>query len=154
MFRLLVLICFLQLWSCQKTTEKYVVASFGKVNWFQAHQICHRSDMILATVTSYEQHVQVIRSIALNGHLLGYEGFWLGASNLADLKSWTWLGLGIPLGYKRWASDEPQSDLIGKEGCMVLGLDTSWYSVDCRSEYYFICERQCNSTKSLEPLYI
>ncbi|XP_030082022.1 snaclec GPIB-binding protein subunit beta-like [Drosophila hydei] len=152
MFRLLLLICCLHLWNCQISNEKYIVASFGKVNWFNANQICHQNDMILATVTSYEQHLLVLRSIALNGHLLGHEGFWLGASNLGDLNSWTWQGLGIPLGYKKWANNEPQVDFIGHEACMVMGLDQSWYSVDCYSEYYFICQRPSNSAN--DPLYI
>ncbi|XP_017958919.1 snaclec alboaggregin-D subunit beta [Drosophila navojoa] len=152
MVRLLLLICCLHLGNFQTAKDRYIVATFGKVNWFQANQICHKSDMILATVTSYHQQLLLMHSIAVNGHLLGQEGFWLGASNLGDFNSWTWQGLGIPLGYKKWGNNEPQMDFIGNGGCMVMGLDQSWYSVDCYSEYYFICERTCRTAN--DPLYI
>ncbi|EDW00570.1 GH20945 [Drosophila grimshawi] len=110
--------------------------------------------MILATVNTYDQHLQVISSILKNGHLLGIENFWLGASNLKDLNTWTWQSIGTPLGYKNWSKDEPQSNLIGQNGCMIMGMDESWYSVDCNSKYYFICERTSILKKSSEPMYL
>ncbi|TDG41382.1 hypothetical protein AWZ03_012200 [Drosophila navojoa] len=74
MVRLLLLICCLHLGNFQTAKDRYIVATFGKVNWFQANQICHKSDMILATVTSYHQQLLLMHSIAVNGHLLGQEG--------------------------------------------------------------------------------
>ncbi|KAH8413626.1 hypothetical protein KR222_002143 [Zaprionus bogoriensis] len=110
--------------------------------------------MILATVTNYEQHLQILRSITSRGHLLGLEKFWLGGTNLVDYTTWYWLNRGIPFGYRKWAKDEPQSNLYGTQGCLVMGLDNDWHSEDCGDEYFFICESACNTNLTLEPLYI
>ncbi|XP_034477786.1 macrophage mannose receptor 1 [Drosophila innubila] len=159
LFRHLLLSCSLLLWNCQESVssasnEKYYAATFAKVNWFQAQSACQRSNMMLASVTSLQRHLQVIRSISLNGHLLGHEKFWLGGNNLGDLSTWNWMSRGLPFGYKKWAKDEPRSALTGQEGCLAMGLDEDWHSEDCNNEYYFVCERQCNSSATFEPLYI
>lgn len=86
--RTLLLLCSLTLLHCQKTSnEKYFAATFAKVslywdihnydnkykillhqaNWFQADAACQRSNMKLASVTSYLNHLKVTRSISLNG---------------------------------------------------------------------------------------
>ncbi|KAH8298465.1 hypothetical protein KR044_004123, partial [Drosophila immigrans] len=86
--------------------------------------------------------------------LLGQEKFWLGGNNLADLSTWNWIGAGLPLGYKKWAENEPRSELTGKEGCLVMGEDDEWYSEDCNKEYFFVCETKCNSGATVEPIFI
>ncbi|KAM8713803.1 hypothetical protein ACLKA7_014035 [Drosophila subpalustris] len=157
LLRLLLIFCSLQMWSCQEASAykgKYYAATFTKVNWFHAQRACQRSNMILASVTSLQRHSQVIRSINLSGNFLGNEKFWLGGNNLGDLSTWIWIGIGIPFGYKKWAPDEPQSELTGKEGCLLMGLDEDWYSEDCNNEHYFVCERPCNSSTTFEPILI
>ncbi|XP_017839456.1 snaclec 1 isoform X2 [Drosophila busckii] len=152
MFKLIVIICSLPLWHCQvhtSTDNPYIVTSYAKLTWFAAYEVCQRSNMILASVQGFHQNTQLLKR-----PLLGREKFWLGGTNMALRNSWNWSGKGVPLGYKKWANEEPCSDLTGDKACLVFGLDGKWYSEDCNSEYYFVCEKLFNESANSEQIYI
>ncbi|XP_068147090.1 C-type lectin domain family 17, member A [Drosophila tropicalis] len=140
--------------------EHYAVAGFAKVNWFQANHICNSAGLVLATVNNWEQHLDLLRSVANTGNILGDKRFWLAATNKANNKgpyrTWTWLSTGKPMTFKLWAKKEPKSERLGNDACLTLDLDKRWHSANCENQNYFICEKICttDSNRFREIIYI
>ncbi|XP_022227647.2 C-type lectin domain family 4 member F [Drosophila obscura] len=137
--------------------EHYSVASFAKVNWFEAHHICNSVGAVLATVNNPDQHLLMLQRVNRSNSVLGDKRFWLGATNLVEgNSSWTWLSSGLPMTYGLWGKKEPRSDRNGADACLVLGLDTMWHSAACNLKFNFICENICllNGTNINNQIYV
>ncbi|BFG05598.1 perlucin-like protein [Drosophila madeirensis] len=139
--------------------EHYSVATFAKVNWFEAHQICNSVGAVLATVNNRDQHSLMLQRVKRSNLVLADKRFWLAATNLVErssLGTWTWLSTGLPMTYSRWARKEPRSNKTQGDACLVLGQDTKWHSAPCNEKFSFICENICllNETIINNQIYV
>ncbi|XP_030375537.1 galactose-specific lectin nattectin-like [Scaptodrosophila lebanonensis] len=126
--------------------DRFALATFAKVNWFQAQAICASQGMTLVSISA-ERDQQVLRNflyIRANTllHLLN-ELIWTSGTDLAEENTWTWFSNGRSFSYRNFQSGAPKSS-TGAERCLGYnGVTSLWQNVDCQEQHYFICERRC-----------
>ena len=63
---------------------------------------------------------------------------WIGYTDAATEGAWVWVS-GAPVGYERWAPDEP-NDSGGAEDCAQLVSWGGWNDNACDATYRYFCE--------------
>ena len=102
--------------------------------WYAAKETCERLGGHLATVTSLNEDAFLNDFVGRN--------YWLGASNVADGKTWEWIN-GEELSYSRWASEEPNNSMDNDERgehYLESGGEAGWNSAAGYMLYPFVCE--------------
>ncbi|CAH1775123.1 unnamed protein product, partial [Owenia fusiformis] len=119
--------------SCYTMDEKV-----RKMSWFTSRQLCLQMNGDLVTIDN-EMEQDVIKTW-LSGSAMRGVSLWIGLTN----RHWAWKE-DIEVGYyQNWATNEPNS----LKECLSFNRlqNNKWFSEDCNSTKYFICQIADNST--------
>ncbi|XP_055586236.1 CD209 antigen-like protein E [Uranotaenia lowii] len=122
---------------------KYYVPNL-RANWHKAHEFCTSLGMALVSVESNEKHQDLIGFIQTTDKLSNLTRYWLGASDLAEPKTFTWLHNSRQLTFQNWARSEPNN--LEGEHCVEMLYQRyakytwGWNDNDCTFAAYPICE--------------
>ncbi|XP_055599074.1 CD209 antigen-like protein 2 [Uranotaenia lowii] len=121
-----------------------------KANWHKAHEFCHSLGMTILTVETRAKHEEVINFVKeSDDKLSNLTRYWIGASDLAEDRSFTWVTNGRMLTFNNWARGEPNG-IDGKEACVEMLYQKhakytwGWNDNKCSFNTFFICEEKAS----------
>ncbi|XP_058828183.1 C-type lectin 37Da-like [Topomyia yanbarensis] len=108
--------------------------------------------MEMISIESQAEHNALVKFITSTDKFSNATRFWLGASDLAEEGTYTWVSSGRLVTFTNWAAHEP-NNVNNTEHCVEIIHNTyinqiwQWNDNECRSFVsYFICgsvEKQC-----------
>ncbi|GAB6032947.1 Fc fragment of IgE, low affinity II, receptor for (CD23) [Chamberlinius hualienensis] len=112
------------------------------LNWFGAYGNCKSKGAELAHPSTKEKNTQLIDYIKKN--FPTKEGWWLGASDLAEEGTFRWTHDNSKLNFTYWSQGEPDSyDKIQDCLCYWTTGASGWYDLSCdymQYQTFHICE--------------
>lgn len=115
------------------------------LSWPEALEVCERFGAGLVEVDNAAEN-EFIKGI---GRSRGYQGTWLGATDIFSDGHWKWMSSGRTLssGFTDWQPGQPAND-GGPESCMTNwktdGFDYRWGDLLCGLAMHFVCETRLN----------
>lgn len=118
-----------------------------QANWFHAHEFCNSLDMKLVNVPNKAAHDKLVKFIKESDEFSEKARYWLGATDLGEQGSFTWVANGRTATFTNWAKGRPNyTDPLNR--CLEmaywpsLSWDWTWDNSNCRkNKFYFICEK-------------
>ncbi|XP_048059657.1 CD209 antigen-like protein E [Megalobrama amblycephala] len=117
--------------------------SSDKLNWLSSRDVCLSKGADLVTITSKsEQDFLVSKTSASH---------WLGLHDLDTEGHWVWVNNKTlnETGVQFWFSGDPKQpnnrrtdDPSGENCAYMAKSDGSWYDASCKTQIYFICEKE------------
>lgn len=104
---------------------------------------CRSQNMTLATIDSEAEQQSIQRKIV--DAKLGFpRNFWIGATDLAEVRKWRWMSNGkAQMSYTNWRFGEP-NNVGDDEHCAAgysVGADSfGWNDMPCQDNCLFVCE--------------
>ncbi|XP_062549959.1 perlucin-like [Armigeres subalbatus] len=144
---ILILLSSTQLGIC---VNPYVIPNI-RVNWHKAHEFCKYNGMELASVTDWATHKKLTEFVAQELNCSTWCAVWIGANDLGDEGSFTWVGTGRRVVFDNWKPNQPSnSNGDQEEHCVEIlyhprgGFNWQWNDGVCKHEKYFVCEKVYN----------
>ncbi|XP_055530926.1 lectin subunit alpha-like [Wyeomyia smithii] len=117
-----------------------------RANWHKANEFCTTLGMVFVSMKSQVEHNELIRFVEKMDKFSNATRFWIGASDLAEEGTYTWVSSGQLLTFSNWADNEPNNENHA-EHCIEIILNIyvnrvwQWNDNECRNpREYFICE--------------
>nr|NP_001394964.1 uncharacterized protein LOC125480933 precursor [Aedes aegypti] len=118
-----------------------------KANWFQANEFCNSIEMKLASVPNKTVHDELVNFMKQSDKF-SYKGrYWLGASDLGENGTYTWVANGRMMTFNNWQQNRPNyTDPFNR--CLEIahwpsaGWNWTWDNSNCYDQkFYFVCEK-------------
>ncbi|XP_055599756.1 perlucin-like protein [Uranotaenia lowii] len=128
---------------CLSSAAKYSIPSI-KANWYKAFELCASQGQRLVSIGSQKQQDEVVAFIKTTDKFVPFIRFWIGASDLAEKGTHTWMNSGRLASYSNWGPGEPNG--LQSERCveMIYNQATEhnffWNDNECDKQFYFVCE--------------
>ncbi|XP_055595164.1 perlucin-like [Uranotaenia lowii] len=148
------LIVLLNIFVLLSSAAKYQVPSI-KANWHKAHELCSSLGQRLVSIESRDKQSELQTFLGTSDKFSDFSRLWIGASDLARPKFYSWVHTGRLVTYTNWAPNEPNG-VNGTERCIEIKYDINlntnylWNDNNCETPFYFVCENIENNIEEFK----
>uniref|UniRef100_A0A1W7R8L6 Putative salivary c-type lectin n=1 Tax=Aedes albopictus TaxID=7160 RepID=A0A1W7R8L6_AEDAL len=122
--------------------RKFLIPNL-KINWHKAVEFCITIDMRLASIENKAKSDAIEKFVRESDKFANVSRLWIGASDLAEEGTFTWIHNGDNLAYTHWNEREPNNN-DREENCVELTHHTGtwfWNDMNCEYETFLICQQ-------------
>ncbi|XP_053677356.1 low affinity immunoglobulin epsilon Fc receptor-like [Anopheles nili] len=115
------------------------VAYRKDLSFFKAWQTCRLQGGNIASISSYEENIRVLRAISQKGSLLAK--WYIGATDIGYEGRFFWIGLNkelLPTSYTNFATGQPSAS-SSSDDCLVMSIGGKWSDAGCDGVTGYVC---------------
>ncbi|XP_038066245.1 perlucin-like protein [Patiria miniata] len=115
--------------------------------WIQARERCRLEGGWLVTIRNGVDQNWVTDFYQRHSPRPCSDGYWIGANDIGNEKSWVWDENGDPVTYTNWQPEEPNNHNGREDAAEVRMSDSKWNDMDhlTGDERCYICEKPPSS---------